>query len=323
MGFSINQNNKYLTKYDPSKTATGTLTPNIQTSTTPQSTPTVPTVQTRPSAIQTFEVARETMGTTPQIKAPNVVGQTQQFTSQMPRIEGLGGDYFQRAREARKEDLRREFFGPLGVAQQAASGESAGGRLGSGVGQRILEETVTRPYMEGLMDIDRDIMQREAEERARVETVQAQQEQFKMGALQQAALADSTNAVQSQIASANIANTMNQLASQLAMGEAGLLSQEQMQDAQLKLNAMVSSLEANERANQMALEYTSMALNPSDWGADYISTLQEAGWPADQIRSKIEQLSDATPEFRETWENIYRINYGLGLDDPLERAMYR
>lgn len=113
---------------------------------------------------------------------------------QPTQIKGMDPRYYETQRAAMKDALRSEFFGPVGTLQQVASGESAAGRLGSGVGDVIIQETAMQPYANAMVDIDRNILSAQLEERSRVETFNAEQmgkyNEFKAGLMQADQTAD-------------------------------------------------------------------------------------------------------------------------------------
>ena len=113
---------------------------------------------------------------------------------QPTQIKGMDPRYYETQRAAMKDALRSEFFGPVGTLQQVASGESAAGRLGSGVGDVIIQETAMQPFANAMVDIDRNILSAQLEERSRVETFNAEQmgkyNEFKAGLMQADQTAD-------------------------------------------------------------------------------------------------------------------------------------
>lgn len=127
---------------------------------------------TQPGVLELFNTYKNSF------KAPSVNAPA---PMQYRAVAGPGQSYYDQQKESIKEGLRRDFFGPLGRVQQTVSGESAAGRLGSGVGKRIIEETAMNPFAQAITAADRDVniqqgadMQRIAELNA---SMQAQYDQ--------------------------------------------------------------------------------------------------------------------------------------------------
>jgi hypothetical protein len=140
-----------------------------------------------------------------------------QFANQRPQqIQGLGQDFFQQERDRRRDDLRKEFFGPQGVLSQASYGESAAGRLGSGVGKRVLENTVSNPFAQAFTGIDRDVGQQQMQEQARVQELNSQIQNDYTKFLGNLSQTDSSNALNASIANKEIETQINELAARMS-----------------------------------------------------------------------------------------------------------
>jgi hypothetical protein len=153
-------------------------------------------------------------------------------------ITGLSNDYFTNQRNQMVDQLRQEFFGPLGKVQATASGESAAGRLGSGVGKRVIQETAMRPFAEGMGKIGQDVVQAQMQEQARVDTQNANLMSSYRDQLQRAR---EFNATQD--------NTYNELSSKVNMAKAGLLNDYQIAELNAKIQAYIAD---EETATKMA-----------------------------------------------------------------------
>jgi len=190
-------------------------------------------------------------GEPPLITAPSA---TNQFTAQNPApvpVTGLPDSYYSSQREGLKEALRQEFFGPLGTVQQVASGESAAGRLGSGVGKRVIEQAALLPFATGATQIDRNVMQAQAEEQTQLRQFNAQQQTQYRSVLATLMAADSSNALEASKAQATLKQDYNRLLATLADAEAGRLSQE----AIAQLEADVRIYEAASKEHALSLGY--------------------------------------------------------------------
>lgn len=198
------------------------------------------------------------------------------------QISGLGNDFFNAERERRKESLREEFFGATGILQQKASEESGAGRLGSGVGRRILESTVTNPFAQAFTGIDRDVGQQQAQEAARVEEFNAQSldtfadrtlkaQGINVGAqgemrdfLGRLAQTDSSDDVQAAIANNEINFEIDQLISELSQAESGNLNTFQIELIKAKIDKIFKSEQIKQEWDKLKLEEIKIKLNASN-----------------------------------------------------------
>lgn len=195
---------------------------NIGTSATQNYQPALPV-----SPIEGYSSIKQSLGTPNQIDVPSVLGM---FKDQQPTyVKGLGNDYFQSERDRRKEELRNEFFGATGVLNQRAYEESGSGRLGSGVGKRMIEATVTNPFMQSYTGIDRDVAQQQAQEIARVDEVNAKLGNDYRSFLGNLAQSDTGNYLQAQIANNEIQMQLDDLAARLGSDYAKQMNEYELQ----------------------------------------------------------------------------------------------
>lgn len=186
----------------------------------------------------------------PQVSAtPSLAASFQQYAPQ--DVAGKGEDYYTSMRDQLKEALRREYFGPLGTVQQTVSGESAAGRLDSGVGKRIIEEAAIRPFNDSYLNIERQVFQMQAEEEAQLRQFNADQRNQFTGLLGTLSAKDSENEMQRNIANTQIAMDMNKLAVTAAAAERGELGREAL--AQLESNLRVWEAGVNSYLKQLEL----------------------------------------------------------------------
>lgn len=218
-------------------------------------------------------------------------------------IQGLDPAFFESQRSAMKDALREEFFGPLGTFQQQASNESAAGRLGSGVSSRILENTVTNPYAKAMVDIDRNIMQSQLQENARVETMNAQLDQYKTSLQANGINLFSQNSQQAEIAEAQINQARDQLAGSLAMAERGLLSQEEMFQVTSQFQIMQAQFAMMEKAYNDLVTIATTPVNPEAFIGEQIDKMIQEGWSKEQIDEWVEMIGHYYPAFKRAPEN--------------------
>lgn len=217
----------------------------------PNNGPKLPENLARSFTPEYFQGLRNALGTSPEVAAPQAIAPM--FASQAPKpIEGLGNDYYTAQREQMKEALRQEFFGPLGTVQQTASGESAAGRLGSGVGKQVIAESALRPFAQGSAAIDQNVLQAQLQEQAQVRQFNADQQSKFQGIMATLASADSSNALDAAKANASIRSDYNKLLGTLADAEAGRLSQEAI--AQLDADVRLWEAASKERSATAANE---------------------------------------------------------------------
>ena len=127
--------------------------------------------------------------------------------------------YYESVKQGMKEDLRNEFFGSGGKFEVGLAGESAAGRLGSPVAQRILQNTVTEPFTKGAIQIDRNVFQLQEESRNEIAKLNA-----------------------------DLNQRYNDMAFRISQAERGVLSEEQ-----------VAQLDADLRAYEARLDYAAKA----------------------------------------------------------------
>lgn len=241
-----------------------------------------------------FTQSRQTIGQPTQITVPDLPNVKETVSSLRP-ILGLGQEFYDSQREQMKDALRKEFFGPLGTAQQAASNESAAGRLGSGVGKRVLEETVSAPYAQGLIDIDREILQSQLQEDARIGEYSLE-----------IAKTQSANQFEAQQANANLAAKYDELAYQMATAQ----SSQEYNQAIMELQALQAIEEAQSTLASQGLDITSVTLSPAEYGLDFLNQLKAQGMDVNTARTWLEAQGDAYNDYIETWDNLFEIVYG-------------
>ena len=192
-------------------------------------------------------------------------------------VKGLGPEFFDIQRQNIKEQLRQEVFGPTGQAQQVASGESAAGRLGSGVGKRILEETVGRPFAEKSIQIDRDILSAQLQESARVQQFNAEQSNQFTSLVANLEQADSSNALTAATARATLSGQYSELAARLADAQAGRATQEQIARLDADTRIFITSQDTLIKANALAEEKRSNMVREAEefrrGGTQYLQTV--------------------------------------------------
>jgi hypothetical protein len=195
-----------------------------------------------PGGLQTQPIVNTPLPSFPAIPAPpsaydltkkysDLFGAAPDFTSQFANLTPAYAttkpeDYYTTLRDQLKDALRQEFFGPTGTLQQVASQESAAGRLGSGVGKRIIEESALKPFAMGSTNIDQNILQTQINERQQVEQFNSGQYNDYLNRMATLTQNQATLGVQ-----------MKQLAEQAAMADAGLLNQQAI--AQLEANVRI------------------------------------------------------------------------------------
>lgn len=213
------------------------------------------------------------------------------------QIAAVDPAFFTSQRESLKEQLRREFFGQTGVAQKTASDESAAGRLGSGVGKRILEESVARPFMDTSAQIDRDSLQAQLAETARVQQFNAEQNNTFNSVVANLAQADSGNALQAATATATLRGQYAELKAKLQQAYDANWSDEQIAQLEADTRAYVAGLdfitkqrmqEEENRRGQLQYIQTMGQFKPQNdqTRAAADSVAQSYGIPAAQTKSE-------------------------------------
>ncbi len=281
---------------------TSASTPLMKTSPMPNSAPynaTAPATVTNPRIQEYYaqnaannaaiEAGGGSMGPAPTYAAPksaaqlyqqysgllgNFTGVADQFAAVGPQsIQGLGQDYFNQQRDLLKERLRQDFFGPLGTLQQTASGESAAGRLGSGVGQRVLSEAALTPYARAQGEYDTQFANLFQQEQARVQEFNATQMNSFQDRLAQLRANDQGVQVQ-----------LQDLAMRSADAEAGRLSQQAIAQLESDLRVWEAATEAELKRRELLLQEQRNAI-------DYIGT------PIDPNKMTTEQRETAAGIF--------------------------
>ena len=187
-----------------------------------------------------------------------------QFKDKAPsKVLGLGQDYYTAEKDRRMSDLRNEFFGPMGVLNQAASGEAAAGRLGSGVGSRVLEATVTNPFAQAYTGIQRDVGQQYAQEQARVQELNATRQDEFQKTLATLAQTDSINAIEATAANQKIQYQYDELAAKLADAAAGNLNDWEIAQLEQRIKAAWD-------ADQSKIEWEKLNLQEEEMKLQYV-----------------------------------------------------
>lgn len=147
---------------------------------------------------------------------------TPQYTQATPQT------FYDNQKTALRNALRQEFFGGVGKAQQAASQNAAMGIGDSGVGARLLQETVTTPFANAYAQIDRDVQNQQIQEQQAVNQYNSQL------ALEAAKFND------------QMRQTVDNVAMQLLSGQLQLNEQE--------LNALTQSINADLAQQQLQMQ---------------------------------------------------------------------
>lgn len=247
----------------------------------------------RPALSDSFAGMRNTLGNVPSLQyKPAASSVSSVFANQQP-IKGLGAEYFNSAREAMKENLRKEMFGPLGLAQSTASQEVAAGRAGSGVGKRVMEQTVTQPFASGLQDIDTQILMKQMEESARVEEANQKQQQFQQEVLSQVYQSDSANALEAAKANTTLATRFAEIAADMAKYEQGQISEEEMFGRKMEFDSLIAETEAYNAAQQAQWETSQAALSVDTWLPDQINAWKTSGMSFEDVRDMLVPMMKA------------------------------
>lgn len=261
---------------------------------------------------------RDELGRPPQVQAPEAMAPA--FAAQYaPKpVQGLSQDFFQSQREELKDQLRREFFGPVGVAQQAVSGESAAGRLGSGVGKRIIEETVTRPFIDASVKIDRALLQEQMKEMARVQEFNAEQANQFSNRVATLAAADSQNKLVADRANAELQASFYDFASRLADAEAGRMTEMQLAQLDSDTRLYISAQDTYFRTQALEEE---MRRNKANEQIELLRTLGQFKPESIEQRSLIESLTGGygVPTAGEGDSQLRELGRALGTGYPGQR----
>lgn len=199
------------------------------------------------------------LGPAPTIQAPAPVAQSFAETYRPQPVQRLGSDFFSLQKQQLKDQLRQEFFGPLGTVQQVASQESAAGRLGSGVGKNIIQETAMRPFQQGVAQIDQQILSAAMEETVRANQIDSSNiAQFNSTVAQLISM-DSTNQIESQKANAELQTQYTDLTARLADAKQGRLSAADIARLDSDTKLFIASMEAKDRATANAINFVNVA----------------------------------------------------------------
>ena len=194
--------------------------------------------------------------TKPSIVAPALTAT--QFEGYRPTaVTGRQKPSFELERESAKERLRNEFFGAGGQSEQALSKESAAGRLGSGVGGRIIRDTVASPFIEQAAQIDRDVFQSQLDEGARVEELNVKLQSDFNNTMSNLLAKDSGNILAASQANAELMSGYDELASKLANARSQSdidLLESSLRNQELALEYAKANREAVDRGRELDLE---------------------------------------------------------------------
>ena len=183
-------------------------------------------------------------------RMPKMPSIADEFAKSGPsQIKGLPGTYFDLRKAQLRDELERQFFGPVGQVQQVASQESAAGRLGSGVGKRIIEETAMRPFADASVNLERGIEELRLQEAGRVETYNADQ-------------LSKYNEVKSSLRYQDQGLQLQQmdLAERVAQADAGLASQQALAQLESDLRIWEASLTDLRKEQELELEKQRLAI---------------------------------------------------------------
>jgi ribosome-binding protein aMBF1 (putative translation factor) len=268
-----------------------------------QNTPPPPTMNTELAAPQQqpqqkslgslFTDMRTTLGQPPRVEAPATAPKVGALFANQKPIQGLGSDYFNNMRTQMADNLRREYYGPLGTAQQMASQESAAGRLDSGVGQRVMEESVARPFASGLVDIETNILQKQMEEAARVETANQGQDQFRQQILANIYASDSANAMEAAKANTQLATRFSEIASDMAKYERGEISEQEMFNKKMEFDSIVAEIQNANQAMQNQWGMSQEALTMDTWVPQQIDEWKRQGLSFEQVIDQMKSMMKA------------------------------
>jgi hypothetical protein len=219
----------------------------------------LPPPTTPASPLEGFTDIRNSLGAPTQLVVPSIY---ELFASKQPQmITGLGESYFQAERDRRKNALREEFFGPTGVLNQRAYLESGQGRLGSGVGQRLLESTVTNPFTQRYTEIDNMVAQEQLQEQARVDQINTEISNSYNTFLGNLAASDSGNYLQAQIANNEINLQLDELAAKLSSDWASQLNDYELQSYESYLDLLAQQLQQDQWNQEFQLEQDKFAFD--------------------------------------------------------------
>lgn len=239
-----------------------------------------------------FQNMKTSLGNLPRVEyTPAAASVGAQFANQKP-IQGLSNNYFQNMRTTMRDNLNKEMFGALGTAQDVASREGAAGRLDSGVGKRVLQNTVTDPYASGLVDIDTQIMQKQMEEAARVEGANTQQEQFRQQLMADIYKTDSANAMEASQANMNLAAKFSEIASDMAKYESGQISEQEMFNKKMEFDSIVAEIEKSNADREWAWNRSQDALSVNSWMPDTINQMVASGKTYEEV------INEMTPALK-------------------------
>lgn len=172
----------------------------------------------------------------------------------------LGPDFYASQRDTLKEALRREFFGgggsDTGLYGQARAAESAAGRLDSGVALTQLQKVIGEPLIAASSQIDRDVLQAEAQDRQRAQELQSAFD----------------------IQAGQLSASLDDIASRIAQAEQGALTQAQIAKLDADLRAYEAGLDSftKQRTAEISADAQRRATQ-----VDYLRTLS-GGRPIDE-----------------------------------------
>lgn len=293
-------------------------------------TATLPT-QTQPRDLtESAKVAKAILGQAPTVTFTPIAPRIKElFQNQKPAtINPLAPEVFESRKEALKEDLRQEFFGPLGRVQNVAASEAAAGRLGrSGVSTQVLQTAALDPFQEGLRDIDRQIAEQSEADRRFVEEFNARsRDEFNARFQQAMTLAlqtDSANRLAAQQATAQLQSQYNDIVSKIAMFEQGQISEREMFETMMDFKALELSTKVQQWGAEMAAAYTQLDMSAFDYVKETMESLKNKGTDLETALGIAEAFADQANVNRETIYNVVALVYFGRIPDHATAAGVR
>ena len=186
------------------------------------------------------------------------------------QIKEMPEEYFRSVKEGLMADLTNQFFGKGGKFEGAMAAESAAGRLGSPVARRILQETVSEPFMEQSRQIGRDVFQQQMESRDRIQQLNAD---FNL--------------------------KYNDLSYRISQAERGVLSQEQVAQLDADLRAYEAQLDAATKQAATAAEIDKALMEDyrrgQELGIEFLRTPLEYGPETEGVASRLSTQFGGSP----------------------------
>lgn len=225
-----------------------------------------------------------------------------QAQAPLQRAQGVGPEFFNQLSQQASERLRRQFFDPGGVSEQAQEVIASRGLVGSGVEQDLLRQQVYQPFAQSAQEIQSQIALQQAQEGAETERfnigaqIQERAQQIDIGkfnaGLQQygqelglkvdqinrelglegqkllmdLALAREGTENQKAQAQASLDAQMAGLRSQVALAEQGLLSDNDRNNVELQLRKAEAALNISQFQAEIDLQEKQFGLQKEQLG---------------------------------------------------------